>query len=313
VIDLAVTGRYGFADERLKGAAWLSYRPSPRRSIRLGAFDELRDANDVAEVSRLRNSIAAQEFAADFTEPYHVRGVDLRAEYRIRTGLIASITVARERADSARLSATPARGTFRPLMAVPTGRYWRSEYGLALVSGDLLGGAIDGNLTLQLRSVTDEGGPGVTSRVTGRLQYQHSMGTGTIVAETFAGVTNSELPQDQVRAGGPMTAPGYAAHQFTSQALVSQRVEWRLPVPFPSIPVGRWGRSPARATLAPLASILVQEEQVTSGDQRVAGYSSIGAGLLLFFDLVRIDVARGLRNGRWTFGVDLSRDLWRIL
>jgi len=36
-------------------------------------------------------------------------------------------------------------------------------------------------------------------------------------------------------------------------------------------------------------------------------------GLLGFFDLVRFDVARGLRNGRWTFGVDLTRDLWRIL
>jgi hypothetical protein len=305
--------RYGFADERAKGAAWLTYRPSPGYSARVGVFDELRDASDFAETSRLRNSIAAQEFGADFSEPYRVRGVALRAEYRIRPGLVASIMAAREWNDSARLAATPARGTFRPLMAVPTGRYWRSEYGLALVSGDLLGGAIDGNMAVQLRNVIDEDGPGVASRITGRLQYQHSVGSGTVLAETFAGGTNSELPQDQIRAGGPVTAPGYALHQFTSQALVSQRVEWRFPVAFPSIPIGRWGRSPAKATFAPLASILVREEQVTSGDRRVAGYSSVGAGLLLFFDLVRIDVAHGLRNGRWTFGVDLSRDLWRIL
>jgi hypothetical protein len=41
---------------------------------------------------------------------------------------------------------------------------------------------------------------------------------------------------------------------------------------------------------------------------------SLGAGYLLPFNLVRIDVARGLAHrGRWTFNVDVSRDLWSIL
>jgi hypothetical protein len=35
--------------------------------------------------------------------------------------------------------------------------------------------------------------------------------------------------------------------------------------------------------------------------------------LLAFFDLIRIDLARGLRDGRWSIGVDFSRDLWSIL
>jgi hypothetical protein len=32
-----------------------------------------------------------------------------------------------------------------------------------------------------------------------------------------------------------------------------------------------------------------------------------------FFDIIRIDVARGLRRGRWTFSIDAGRDLWSIL
>jgi hypothetical protein len=37
-----------------------------------------------------------------------------------------------------------------------------------------------------------------------------------------------------------------------------------------------------------------------------------------FFDLLRIDVARGFRavhgvRGRWRLNIDLSRDLWGIL
>ena len=47
---------------------------------------------------------------------------------------------------------------------------------------------------------------------------------------------------------------------------------------------------------------------------RVEGvYPSAGVGLLTLFDLVRFDVARGLRSGRWTFSVDMTRDFWAVL
>ena len=314
-VDLALSGRYGFSDERVKGAARLTYRASPRRLLSVGAFDELRDASDLAESSGMRNSIAAQEFGVDFTEPYRVRGFDVRAEYRIGSSLVASVTVSREQNDSARLAATPARGTYRPLIAVPSQKHWRSGYGVALVSQALLGGVVDGDVSVQVRNVTDVDGAGVQSRVTSRIQYQHAVGPGAIVASTFAGITDSELPQDQIRAGGPVTAPGYSAHAFASRALVSQRVEWRVPVPFPAIPIGRWGHSPGRATFAPYAGLVVLEQRDggADGNRAVFGYPSLGGALLVFFDLIRFDVARGIRNGRWTFGVDLTRDLWRIL
>jgi hypothetical protein len=46
---------------------------------------------------------------------------------------------------------------------------------------------------------------------------------------------------------------------------------------------------------------------------RAGWYPGVGIGALLFFDLLRVDVARGLRNGRWTFSLDVTRDLWPIL
>jgi hypothetical protein len=42
-------------------------------------------------------------------------------------------------------------------------------------------------------------------------------------------------------------------------------------------------------------------------------YPSAGIGALAFFDLLRVDVARGLNDGRWSFSIDLTRDFWRIL
>ena len=313
-VDLAVTGRYGFADERVKGTARLTHRLSPRRSLSVGWFDELRDASDVQETSVLRNSIAAQEFGIDFTEPYHVRGFDLRANYPLGSRVTLSIGVVREWTDSARLEATPARRTFRPLMSVPKEHTWRSEYGLTLTSSALLGGAVDGEVGGRLRTVEESDGQRVAGRVTARLQYMRPVGSASLVSSTFGGIADSRLPpQDLIRGGGPVTAPGYAPHQFVSQRLLSQRLELRLPVPFLPIPIGRWGHAPGRATLAPYAGILVQEERDGAGNRSAVGYPSVGTGLLLFFDLVRLDVAKGIRNGRWSFGVDLTRDLWRIL
>jgi hypothetical protein len=313
-VDLALTGRYGFSDERLKGAARVTWRSSTRRSLSIAAFDELRDASDVQETSGLRNSVTAQEFGGDFSEPFRVRGFELRASYPIASRLTLSIGVAREWTDSARLEAAPARGSFRSLIAVPRRADWRAEYALTLTSSGWLGGAVEGEIAGRLRRTMEGDGTEIPGRLTARLQYVRPAGSGSLIWSTFGGIVDSRVPpQDLIRAGGPVTAPGYAPHQFVSKTLVTQRVEWHVPVPFPPIPIGRWGHSPGRATLAPYGGILVQEELDSTGNRSAVGYPSVGGALLVFFDLIRIDVARGIRNGRWTFGVDLARDLWRIL
>ena len=51
--------------------------------------------------------------------------------------------------------------------------------------------------------------------------------------------------------GGPVSAPGYEFHQLAGRAGLSQRLEWRLPVPFVALPLGRFGKVPGSATLAP--------------------------------------------------------------
>jgi hypothetical protein len=313
-VETDVRGRYGAADNRWKGALNVMWHTSAATSLRLGAFDEVRDATDWAEVSGVRNSIGAQEFAADFTEPYYLRGFDARLERRIAaSSFIASLEVAREWWETAAVEATPARGTYRPVPVVAAGDGWRWGVSLAVAPRSWLGGTVRGAVAGQLRLVRDSAGTSWPARGTLQLEFERRAGSGTIVAGTFAGVSDGSLAQDLIRAGGPVTVPGYSAHRFVSRGLVAQRLEWQLPVPFPSIPLGRWGGTPGRATFAPLAAIVVQEERNSSGSSHLSGYPSAGAAMILFFDLLRIDVVRGIRNGRWTFGVDLSRDLWRIL
>ena len=122
--------------------------------------------------------------------------------------------------------------------------------------------------------------------------------------------------QELAYAGGPTTGPGYRYHEFAGRLVASQRVEWQLPVPFVAMPLGRFGRTAPRATLAPFAQAVyvARGERLLPAESARAGwYPALGVGTLVLFDLVRFDVARGLRDGRWTFSVDAARGFWGIL
>jgi hypothetical protein len=137
----------------------------------------------------------------------------------------------------------------------------------------------------------------------------------------WAGGIDQVPVQHLVFMGGPTSAPGYQFHQFASTSGISQRLELQFPVGFPSFSLGRYGKTPASLTLAPFANVMwVDKAQVARPSDSLFGsdagkgwHPSLGVGALTIFDLLRFDVARGLRNGRWTFTVDVSRDLWSIL
>jgi hypothetical protein len=113
---------------------------------------------------------------------------------------------------------------------------------------------------------------------------------------------------DLVYLGGPVSGPGYNYHSIVSTLGWSAHAELRVPAPFPAFSLGRFGRVPARGAFAPFAHI------VGVGGPMPRGFPAVGAAYLLPFDLLRIDVARGLgTDGRWTFGVDLNREFWKIL
>ena len=92
---------------------------------------------------------------------------------------------------------------------------------------------------------------------------------------------------------------------------VGQRLQLRRPIPFFPIPLGRVGRAPAEATLAPYAHTVYVSG--TANGIRPGWYPSLGVGTLFFFNVLRLDVARGLRDGRWTFSFDAERALWGVL
>jgi len=154
-------------------------------------------------------------------------------------------------------------------------------------------------------------------RVAAALLYTRPLGSPVLHLETHAGAVGGGTVPSQalVRLGGMVTGPGNAFHQFAAQGGISQRVEARFPVPFLALPLLKYGKSPAEATLAPYGTVVCVAGRVAQAGGSAANgcYPSLGVGFLMLFDMLRFDVAYGFREGGWRFGVDAGRFLWGIL
>lgn len=338
--------RVGTEDERLKGALGLAWRRASGAGFTLTASHDFREVGDAMERSGLANSLAAQEFGSDHTDPVQARGATLELTTGRRLGLHWRVGATLERREALAIHARPAFGTHEPVIAVPQQdaavgfvRVARPT-AIAFLGTEL---AMEGELRVTRSESNGEymldAGPAMNlaalygestvTRGSFRLRMERPFATRRLVLETMGAASHGTgvVPPTEVAVfGGPRSAPGYAYHELFGRAGMSQRVEVQLPVPFPAISLGRFGRAPAQAKLVPFvhaAAIHGSDVPLWRRDatgtafqvpRHVDGvYPSVGVGVLTLFDLLRFDVARGLRDGRWTFNVDVMREFWRVL
>jgi hypothetical protein len=325
----SIRGRYGIDDERGKGKASLSYRRASGAGFDLSVYDDFAQAGDVRETSGIVSSIAAQEFGTDFTDPYRARGALASVRTPPFRGWTVSLSGAVERHNRLLVNATPATGTYEGAVAARAIRERRGA--LAFDSPTRLGPL---GLEMQLHfdaSLIQYRNAGESYRDMSRFSFagtaERPVGRARFVSRTLAAWTAGSrvIPiQHLAYIGGPTSAPGYEFHEFGGRAAVSQRAEVQFPVPFASFSLGRYGRTPASITLAPFAvaawvhrTFPVRYPNVPDAillpPPRAGWHPSVGLGALTIFDLLRFDAARGLRDGRWTFSVDVTREFWSIL
>jgi hypothetical protein len=336
----SVTGRarYGIDDRVVKGVGTIGFRRASGAGVSISGYREYRDASDEMETSLLKNSIAAQEFGSDYTDPFGVRGFAVQAQTGVVNGWTVTFRGAVDRTAPLSVHARPASGRYESTIAAWDLR----EKVLSLISERptwLTGGGIEAQLRLQGDRIA-YAHPGSTDyrntfRFSARANLERPFERARLVSHSLVAVASGDDPlpsQHLVFLGGPTTAPGYDFHQFAGRSGVSQRIELRFPAPFPSFKLGRYGRTPASITLAPFVSAVWINDRTsvrTIIDQdtshhvignsppphtlREGWFPSIGVGALTLFDVLRFDVAHGLRDGRWTFSVDAGREFWGIL
>ncbi|MBU6366761.1 MAG: hypothetical protein KJT01_11170 [Gemmatimonadetes bacterium] len=330
--------RYGLGDARLKGQLAVGRVPAfgGLPPVQLFAEVDVRDAGS-AERSGVTNSLASALFGSDHTLPFGVRGVGVMGRRSPARGIPWGWRAAYEQEAPLAVVGRPAHGRYLPPLEawrlqgvrgeVTGGRGWvagdahrtRGSWSLALSAAALHG--TDGDRAPARRQLL---------RVVGALEVAWPLAHDrALVLRSWGGGAAAAgggalPPQWGVYAGGAWSAPGYGYAALPARAALSQRVEFRQPVAAPGLPLGKWGKAPGRVTLAPFAQLT---GTMPLPDTRVrclavgvcpsapegGVWPSVGVGALFFFDLIRADVARGVRDGRWRFAIDIDRSFWGML
>ena len=333
-VSFAARARYGIDDKEFKASGSLSWEPSSALRIRFFGLNDFRDAGDQQERSGVINTVASQEFGSDYTDPYRVRGSGIGVDFSSLAATYWRLDASIEQQDPLRVAARPVVGAFEPTLAASDRRVFAlsatmDRRPMASFGGMDLTLHGNGRATFDLRPSAMLGrADRKRNTVRGALEatLEREFGASRLVSQTavaLAGGSDGVPDQEMVYFGGPISAPGYDYHFLKTTQAIAQHLEWQFPIPFPSFSLGRFGRVPGSAVLAPY----VHGVETLSSDCTVvvivaggacgpgAGlHPSIGAGLLSPFNLLRFDVAKGFgRGGRWTFNVDVSREFWRIL
>ena len=354
--SVAARARYGIDDRDGKGQVTLAWTRPSGAGVQLFGLRDFRQAGDLAERSAAVNSLAAQEFGSDYSDPYFARGVGIGLDFAPAGQWRWRLESTVERQDSLSVHARPVTGTFAgtpPIFARNLLRLSLAadrEPGLWLLGTELsLHAELRSDLDLRRTRVFSENFLFDSDRlvVVANVERPFVNGTQRLVTQTLAGILSAsnrlDPPQELFFFGGPVSAPGYDFHSISGDKALSEHVEYQVPMPFPTFSLGRFGRVPANGTFAvyaqgvalgsrnapitttllsgatgtPVLTVLGRSSQFESPS---AIYPSVGVAIMTPFHLLRFDVARGLRRGgdaggagRWTFGVDVSREFWSIL
>ena len=91
-------------------------------------------------------------------------------------------------------------------------------------------------------------------------------------------------------------------------------VEWRLPVPFPSVSAGPYTRTPSHIIAAPFAAAGWTDAPVAGTPWLATPGTRVTLGLALeWLGLVRLEGGYGVESRKVHMALDVSRDFWGLL
>lgn len=310
--ELRALASYGFADRRAKGELAAAARTGTH-GVEVRVYREVRDVSDWPVIAPLVNSFSSQEFGADFGDYYQAQGarftyhqgVGARGEWRA--------TLGRESIGSLGVRSVPANGAFRAnpalggpgvdLVQLAVGR--RSE-GFAVrrdlhFETVLEGGRQDGGSTyLRLSSA-------------GHILLPAGLTRFLVGVE--GGIASAALPAHRAFVlGGRGTLLGEDFRRWGGARLGLLHVEWRVPVPFLSLGVGGYARTPRTLIVAPYVASGWAARAVPNTPWVAAPGTRVTLGLALeWLGVFRCEGGVGAQTHRLGLAFDVMRDFWSIL
>lgn len=294
----------------------------PDASTRIDLYrDRLRDVGPIPGSSPAVNTLAALFFGEDYLDPYRASGA--RIIHRRALGedwSVAGELRVEDHDDLRREAETSPLGddSFRPVRPVARGREGAVELrGRRRYERQGLGLSVSGTLARFDADAPGSGHAGFGRLVVGAERRWRWLETGRDVTLSLdAGVAAGDVPVQRLfLLGGRGTLPGYPYRSFRGDAFWVVRARASTPVLDPWISLR--GFAGAGATAFGASETVVHpggaapdiREIPTTGGVR----TSVGAGIGLLFDLLHVDVARGLDDGEWETIVEVNRRFWNWL
>lgn len=309
--ELRIRGSYGVSDARPKGEIAVRY-VSQRATLALEGGRTLDDVSDERVIAPVINSVLAQEAGDDYGD-YVLRDYgQVRLERRVGGRHAVRVTAGLERTTSVSVATAPAHGEFRPNPPLGSGAFAVGRLVVERRPADL---AVRGGVS---GSVEVEGGTNDTTsylRVRGQGRAQVPLGPTDLVARGWGGWGSPDLPPHRAFVfGGRGTLVADPFRAWGGRRAVLGTLEWRVPVPFPAIPIGPFLSTGDRIVVAPFVAVGWADDAVAgmpwvpSGEARPA----FGVALEWFHRLLRVEGGVNL-DGQFGVTADLGRDLWGIL
>lgn len=288
---LRVSGGYAIGRERPSFVLAVTSAPAPVVPVFEAYWDEMRDIGHVPGAVPVLRSFGALLADEDYLDPYFARGIrlTLRGPAPERG---PELTLRWERHASAE---NVLSGEFRPVRPVTDGFLGtirgRVPFGLPGAGRGALTGTWGRMGSHAFGTAVAEG----SWRLDGldrtwRLRTDVTAGAGTLHTP----------PQMLFLLGGHGTVPGYGYRSFVGRRFWMARVEGTRPLLHPWVGI--------RAFLALGATHLGDATPPAGWNAHDSDglRAAVGAGLSLGWDVLRLDVARGLNDGRWDviFSVD---------
>ena len=289
-LQLRVSSGFSFGRSEPYGALNVATARGSRFRPELGLYwNEMRDIGGHPGAPPLENTIAALSGEEDFLDPFFVRGAALT--FRSGVGTVGpSLTLRWENHREAWdvVSDDLSDTNWRPVRGIDSGTLGSAELSLPLT----LPAEISTRVMLEAGRLGTRTFGTAEVEVTRPFTLPNELGQGEVSGA--AGWATEEAPaQSLYLIGGRHTLPGYGYRDFAGDRYWLVRGEATLPVHRPWVGIRLIGA--VGATYLGARTLPERWTPEDSGGVR----ASLGAGLSIAWDMMRIDLARGLDGGEW--------------
>lgn len=299
---------YATGSGHMHGSLTLRAAP-PGRTFAIGAYaNALRDLGQRPGVPGALNTLSALLGGTDQLDPYFATGGHAQAGWRPGAGrwsIGATATVEDDRAATLEMVSGPFGRDFRPIRSIREGLLTEGGLRLERAARDRPGLDWSGGAGLDAGALAGERYARPTLDLSVRFRGDQDRATADL--SLSAGYLGGDaVPQRLFLLGGTGTLPGYGFRSFAGTAFALAEVEASHTLGTPLLR----GRLGAAAGWTRLDRPAPGDWPVTpTGGVR----TSVGAGVGLFWDVLRLDLYRGLQGGTWQLVVSLKPEFRGVL